>query len=122
MQDERFSKILELIEAERTSIGEQRRRDLGDEAEIGKHQLEMDKQLFNYFKAFASGSAWEVVDACGRGKIYEAYRQLCELGRSRRPEHLAAMRLKVMNPKGALLLGLLVAIADGRKNIQNSLR
>ena len=79
MQDERFSKILELIKAERTSIGEQRRRDLGDEAKIGKHQLEMNKKLFNYFKAFASGSFWEVVDACGRRKIYEAYRS-CIVG------------------------------------------
>ena len=115
MQDDRFSRVLERIEAERTTIGDQRHRDIGDESGIGKQQLDLDKQLFNYFKAFTSGSAWKIVDACGRDRVYEAYRQLCEIGRSRRPEHLAAMRLKVMNPKGAPLAGLLVAIAEWEK-------
>ena len=59
------------------------------------------QQFYMYIKAFTDGQAHRNVSAGGAAKVYEAYRQICEVGRSRRPEHVVELRNRVNSPAAA---------------------
>ena len=67
------------------------------------------QQFYMYLKAFTDGQAHRNVSAGGAAKVYEAYRQLCEIGRSRRPEHVLELRNRVNSPAAAKSLQTLAA-------------
>ena len=119
MQDARFRLVLDKIEEYTTPIDDQAALNLALGLGIVQHKEAIDRNLAGYLKAFTGGEALKLVAKLGKEKIYEAYRLLCEGGRSRRPEHLAAMRSKVLTPRhGVPLTGLMSAILDWEKELE----
>jgi hypothetical protein len=79
----------------------------------------LDRNLLAYLKAFTSGEALKLVTKLGKTKAYESYRQLCEAGRSRRPEHIAGIRLRVQQPRANVPLpGLMNVILDWERDLE----
>ena len=116
LHDERWRAILEGIEEASTPLGLQEVVNITRIAGASEYQVEFMKQMFNYLKAFTSGEANRMVVSGGRDGVHEIYRQLAEQGRSRRPEHILALRNRVNNPtKPAGIPGLVSAITEWGK-------
>jgi len=118
-QDSRFLDVLDKIEEARETIGPQESLNIALAADIVSVKEDIDKNLTAYLKAFTTGDALKLITKVGKDKIYEGYRQLCEAGRSRRPEHIAALRTRVQSPKQFVPLSNLIStIMDWEKEVE----
>ncbi len=119
MQDGRYKKVLDRVEEMTGAIGIQEALNVAIAADVVGCKEELDRNLMGYLKIFTSGDAQKLVVKLGKDRVYEAYRQLCESGRSRRPEHVAAMRARVQAAQSCVpLTGLLSAIIDWEKDLE----
>ena len=108
-QDERWRGLLECIVSHKTPIDEQGVLNIAVEANVVSQIVEFGKQLHAYLKAFTTGTAHRHITGAGREKIFEVWRQFNEVGRSRRPEHIFALRNKCNNPPKAASMQTLIA-------------
>ena len=116
--DVRFGSILNKVEEYTTPIGSQEALNIALNAGVVQCKEDLDRNLVAYLKAFTSGEALKLTVKLGKEKVYETYRLLCEAGRSRRPEHVAAMRSRVQQPpRGVALASLMNAILDWEKDL-----
>ena len=106
--DDRWRMVLETIAARKVPIDEQEMLNIAMESKVGSQAIDFSKQLHAYLKAFTSGNAHRHVTGAGRERVFEVWRQMMEVGRSRRPEHVFAHRNKCNNPARAASLATLV--------------
>ena len=119
MQDSRFRAVLLKIEEYTVAIDAQAGLDIALSLGIVNTKEALDRNLMGYLKTFTSGEAVKLVTKMGKERIYEAYRLLCEAGRSRRPEHIAGLRLRVQQPRqGVPLAQLMTTILDWEKDLE----
>ena len=106
--DDRWRMVLETIATRKVPIDEQEMLNIAMESKVGSQAIEFSKQLHAYLKAFTSGNAHRHVTGAGRERVFEVWRQMMEVGRSRRPEHVFAHRNRCNNPARAASLATLV--------------
>jgi hypothetical protein len=101
--DPRWKRLLEVIEGKSNPIELKDHDNIGSEAGLISSAVKENfkTQMFVYLKAFTEGTPYKSVSAGGEDMVYEAYRQMCEQGRSRRPEHVLELRNRVHNPTQA---------------------
>ena len=119
--DPRFKELLEQIEEAKTPIDPQDSLNIALKIGAVQSKEALDRNLLGYLKAFTSGEALKLITKLGKEKVYEAFRQLCEAGRSRRPEHIAAIRLRVQQPRQLVpILSLMSTILDWEQDMMGS--
>jgi hypothetical protein len=92
LQDPRWKPLLGQIEAIKGPMVAADTYDLAEK--FGRKLSEFQQQLLMYLKSFTSGTQKQVISNGGFELVFGNYRQMCALGRSRRPEHILELKTK----------------------------
>ena len=108
--DHRWRPLLEAIEEHTSPLTNANYVHICVKAGVTDKLLDFQKQLHSYMKTFTSKNLQKSVTTGGADNSFAVWRQMAELGRSRRPEHLLTLRAVINQPGKATMANLVTAI------------
>ncbi len=103
-RDPRWKDILELVQKEGSNIvNKDKEQEIFEKSKAGNYVEEFKNQLYEYLDSYTTGLANSLILAGKQDGILEAWRQLCENGRSTRRRNLRIEKRKVFHPKQATM-------------------